>query len=166
MFNNIVVAVDGSEASARVLAVACDLAKNMAAKLTIVHSPQPETTTLAIGAVAGLHAAMAMPGKEEIEAAGQQVLDSALTQAKGFGMDEVNSVMRRGEAADEVVAGGQGARCRSDYLRASRSWRSDKFRSGVYLPTHRSSRYLFLSHGGLKGTHAGKELKDPQNEPA
>ncbi len=103
MFSKIVVAVDGSEISARVIQVACDLAKTAGVPLTLVHVPQSETTALAVGAIAGMHAAMAMPTTEQIEAAGQEVLDRATVLAQGYGCNDVTPVMRQGEAADTIV---------------------------------------------------------------
>lgn len=102
MFKNIVVAVDGSDAGERIISVACDLAKFCKADVTLVHVPQSETAALAVGAVAGLHAAVAMPSNEQIEAAGRAVLQKATTQAAKQGVVAAQE-LRRGEAADTIV---------------------------------------------------------------
>lgn len=103
MFTHIVTAVDGSDITDRVLAVACDMAKAEGIKLTLVHVPQSETTTLAIGAIAGMHAAMAMPTTEQIEKAGHEVLNHAKGIAARTGCPEIDTVLRQGEAADVIV---------------------------------------------------------------
>ena len=49
MFKRIVVAIDGSEESGHALEVACDLAGKYNSEVHLVHSPQLETTAIAVG---------------------------------------------------------------------------------------------------------------------
>ena len=49
MFEKIVVGVDGSDQSMSALAIASDLAQKYASELYLVHSPELETTGIAVG---------------------------------------------------------------------------------------------------------------------
>ena len=51
MFNKIVVGVDGSDPSMSALVAACDLAKKYSANLHLVHSPEVESTGIAVGCI-------------------------------------------------------------------------------------------------------------------
>jgi len=94
MFKHILVAIDGSEEAQRVIEVACSVAKESEAPLTLVHVPQSETTALAVGAIAGLHAAMAMPTATQIKTAGQEVLDRGVARAILSGCPTVTPILR------------------------------------------------------------------------
>lgn len=77
MFKTIIVGFDGSEHSENALRVACDLTHKYAADLHLVHTPQPQTTAFALGAVAGYQELPTLPRMEEIEAAAQETVKIA-----------------------------------------------------------------------------------------
>ena len=81
MFEKIIVAIDGSEASEHALLTACDLAKKYKSKLHLVHSPQLETTGIAVGS----GAVVIPPDPEKIEEAGRRVMDNAAKIIEGQG---------------------------------------------------------------------------------
>ena len=102
MFKNIIVAVDGSDNSNNAVHTACNLAKHYGSKLTLVHAPQVETAAFATGAVAGYHALDTAPSHDELMAAGQKVVDAALSEARAGGIDADAEVLI-GDAATRVV---------------------------------------------------------------
>lgn len=104
MFSQIIVGLDGSDASKNAARVACDLANHYSSTLTLVHVPHAETAAFVVGAVAGYHAAISKPSIEEIEQAGQKVLDEARKIATEMGVASVKTHMPHGDAATEVLA--------------------------------------------------------------
>jgi nucleotide-binding universal stress UspA family protein len=103
MFRQIIVALDGSEKSKKAARVGFDLAKLYSGTVTLVHVPHGETAAFVVGAVSGYHAAITKPSFEEIEKAGQHVLDEALIIAADVGFEAVKTHMPHGDAATEVL---------------------------------------------------------------
>lgn len=103
MFKQIIVGLDGSEQSKNAARVGFDLAQHYDGTVTLVHVPHAETAAFVVGAVAGYHAAIMRPSLEEIEAAGQKVLDEALIIAADMRFKEVKTHMPHGDAASEIA---------------------------------------------------------------
>ena len=103
MFRQIIVGLDGSEKSKKAVRVGCELAKHNSGAVTLVHVPHAETAAFVVGAVAGYHAAITKPSFDEIEAAGQKVLNEALAIAADVGCDSVKTHMPHGDAAAEIL---------------------------------------------------------------
>jgi nucleotide-binding universal stress UspA family protein len=104
MFKKIVVGIDGSETSENALRLACDLAQKYHSKIHLVHTPQPNTVAFALGATAGYHAATTMPSYDEVQKAGEKILNSAKAVAKDCGQVIAQTHMERGDPADQIIA--------------------------------------------------------------
>ena len=104
MFSQIIVGLDGSESSKNAIRIACDVANHYSSTLTLMHVPHAETAAFVVGAVAGYHAAISKPSVEEIEEAGQKILDEALAIAADMGVASVITHMSHGDAATEVLS--------------------------------------------------------------
>jgi len=99
MFTSILVAVDGSEPSARALTVACDIAQHYGAKLHLAHTPQIDTFSYAMGAgVVDIP-----PTAEEIMAAGTQVLSEASAAAEAKGVKPLTKILGAGDPATHIL---------------------------------------------------------------
>lgn len=103
MFRQILVGLDGSEKALRGARVGFDLAKHYSGWVTLIHVPHAETAAYVVGAVSGYHAAITKPGFEEIETAGQKVLDAGLALAADVGFENVKTHMPHGDAATEIL---------------------------------------------------------------
>lgn len=103
MFRQIIVALDGSERSKRAAEVGCDLGKHYVGTVTLVHIPHAESAAYIVGAVAGYHAAIEIPTFEEIEEAGQKILNEGIEIAQKLGCTNVKTFMAHGDAATEVI---------------------------------------------------------------
>lgn len=114
MFRNIVVGLDGSETSENALRLACDLAQKYDAEIHIVHTPQPQTVAFAIGAVASYHAVSTMPSADEVQAAGEKILNSGKSVANECGIIAVHTHMKRGDPAEEIISYAKG--CEADLI--------------------------------------------------
>ena len=99
MFERIVVAIDGSEEAAKAMVIACDLAQKYSSELHLVHSPQLETTAIAVGS----GAVVIEPTEEQIAEAGHKVMDDAIEQAKSLGCAHVKRVIGNGDPATEIL---------------------------------------------------------------
>ncbi len=99
MFKKITVAIDGSDASANALRVACDLAGKYGSKIHLVHTPQMETTAYAVGA----GAMVVTPSQKELDAAGAKIIDEALAIAKECGQKIAKTHLAHGNAADQIL---------------------------------------------------------------
>ncbi|MFK5997548.1 MAG: universal stress protein [Rhodobacterales bacterium] len=99
MFKKITVAIDGSDASANALRVACDLAGKYGSKIHLVHTPQMETTAYAVGA----GAMVVTPSQKELDAAGAKIIDDALAIAKECGQKIAKTHLAHGNAADQIL---------------------------------------------------------------
>ena len=104
MFKQILVGIDGSESANKAIMVACDLAKHYEGQVTLIHVPHGEAAAFALGAVAGYHAATTMPSYEEVEEAGQKILDAGVAKAEEAGCANVSAYMPHGDTATETIA--------------------------------------------------------------
>lgn len=104
MFRQIIVGLDGSEKGKQAARIGFDLGKHYGGTVTLMHVPHAETAAFVVGAVAGYHAATMRPSHEEIEKAGQHVLDEALVIAADMGFTDVKTEMPHGDAATEILA--------------------------------------------------------------
>ncbi len=99
MFEKIVVGVDGSDQATSALVAACDLANKYSADLYLVHSPQLETTGLAVGS----GAVEIKPEPEAIAAAGEQVMEAAKAKAEQEGHPAAECVIGNDSPAHEIL---------------------------------------------------------------
>lgn len=99
MFEKIVVAIDGSEQSGKALEIACDMAKKYGSELHLVHSPQIETTAIAVGS----GAVEIAPSDQEITKAGQHVMHTATDRAKSLGCTPEKCVIGNDDPATEIL---------------------------------------------------------------
>jgi len=99
MFKKITVAIDGSDASANALRIACDLAGKYGSKIHLVHTPQTETTAYAVGA----GAMVVTPSQKDLDAAGAKIIDEALAIAKECGQEIAKTHLAHGNAADQIL---------------------------------------------------------------
>jgi nucleotide-binding universal stress UspA family protein len=99
MFKTILAAVDGSDHSNEALKAACDLAKKYDAALHIVHTPQAVGDTL----IVGYTAVPVPPTKQEMEAAGREVIGAAESLVKQHGLASVSSELVSGDPAHAIV---------------------------------------------------------------
>lgn len=83
MFEEIVVAVDGSENSDKALVPACDIALKYGARLYLVHAPQPASDPAA--------------------PSGRAVLDKARSRAEALGCTPADAILGDDEPADEIL---------------------------------------------------------------
>lgn len=103
MFRKIIIGLDGSEKANKAARVGFDLAKHYSGHVTLVHVPHAETAAFVVGAVAGYHAAITKPSFDEIEKAGQKVMDAALAIAADVGFTNLDTHMPHGDAATEIL---------------------------------------------------------------
>ena len=99
MFEKVIVAVDGSEEASHALEVACDLANKYGSKVHLVHSPQMETTGIAVGS----GAIEFKPSPEKIAEAGKGVIDEATSMAKSMGCSQVKSIVGGEDPATQIL---------------------------------------------------------------
>ena len=99
MFERVVVAIDGSEAASHALEVACDLANKYGSEIHLVHSPQLETTGIAVGS----GAVEIVPSPDKIAEAGRGVMERAVEKAKSHGCTPHKCVIGNGEPAEEIL---------------------------------------------------------------
>lgn len=99
MFTSILVAIDGSEASQKALETACKLAKTFGAELHLVHSPQVETTSVAIG-----YSVVDLPvTPAQIAEAGKSVMEDAVAKADALGMTPQEWTVGGGDPAEDIL---------------------------------------------------------------
>ena len=103
MFRKIIVGLDGSEKAKKAARIGFELAKHYSGTVTLVHAPHAETAAFVVGAVSGYHAAITKPSFEEIEKAGQEILEDALSIAADIHFDAVKTHMPHGDAATEIL---------------------------------------------------------------
>lgn len=118
MFSKIVVGIDGSQTSENAVRLACDLAKKYASELHLVHTPQPQTVAFAMGAVAGYHAVTTMPSEQEVQEAGNKILDAGKAIAAELGVPVTQTYMQVGDPAHEIVACAE--KCGADLIVSGR----------------------------------------------
>jgi len=110
MFNNILVAVDGSEHSKRALNYALELAEKFDGKITLIHVFSsavlitPAMDTLSTPPTIPPHASPAIAAKiaEEAKKKGEQILNEAEQVVKQRGIS-VDKVIREGDAVREIA---------------------------------------------------------------
>lgn len=99
MFKTIIVAVDGSDHAENALRMACDIAQKYDADLHLVHTPELDTTALAVGS-----GAFAIePDKEQVAAAGKFVMDKATETARQHKCVPAECVIGNGDPAHEIL---------------------------------------------------------------
>lgn len=99
MFENITVAIDGSEHGWRALEVACDLAKRYESKVHIVHVPEIPQPAMAVGMVA-----VDMPiDMERIMTGGQTIVAEAATIARAHGVEPSSQIVQTGIPSELVI---------------------------------------------------------------
>ena len=99
MFQHIVVAVDGSDQANNALDIACEIAKKFSSNLHLAHTPEVDTTAIAIGA--GVY--VKEPTQEEIEAAGREVIKAAEARAAENGCRPVSIEIGNANPAHHVL---------------------------------------------------------------
>ena len=99
MFEKIVVGVDGSDQSMKALVTACDLAKKYGSELYLVHSPEVETTGIAVGS----GAVEIAPKPEVVAEAGEKVMRVAKEKAEEAGYAPTQCVVGNDSPAHEIL---------------------------------------------------------------
>jgi len=113
MFNNILVAVDGSEHSKKALNYALELAEKFDGKITLIHVYSTVVPVVpSVDALSGpaltppVATAVSAEITERARERGKQILDEAERVIKKRGIS-VEKVLREGEAVGEIVAAAQ-----------------------------------------------------------
>ena len=114
MFKKIVAGLDGSEASEKAFALACDLAQKYDSEIHLVHTPQPQTVAFALGAVAGYHAVTTMPSSDDVNASCEKIRSQGQAIADKYNREITQSHMDRGDPAEQLVACAEG--CGADLI--------------------------------------------------
>jgi nucleotide-binding universal stress UspA family protein len=78
-------------------------AERYSGTVPLIHVPHAETVTFVVGVVSGYHAAISKPSLENIEKAGQHILDEALIIAADARFEAVKTHMPHGDAATEIL---------------------------------------------------------------
>jgi nucleotide-binding universal stress UspA family protein len=102
IIKNILVPVDGSDQSKKALEFGVDLAKRYAANLHLLHVVQPLVAddVFALGAVA----VPVNASKDELDEAGNKVLEAAQDLAAEAGLEDVSSELEHGDPGRQIVA--------------------------------------------------------------
>ena len=101
MLQKILVAVDGSEYSQKALELACQLTEKFDGTLHILHVPQGAAADRVM--VLGGASVMIHAGREQIEKAGQTLIEAASKIAEERLPGRVTSELRGGDPADEII---------------------------------------------------------------
>jgi len=99
MFKDIVIAVDGSDHARNAMKIGCDLALKYDSSIHIVTAPYLETVAYAMGS----GAVEIQPTQSEIQKAGKQVMDEAVTLAKNAGVEPAPTAIRGGDAKSVIL---------------------------------------------------------------
>lgn len=99
----IVLAVDGSEASARAAKTAIELACAFDAALHVINVPQDETRALVMSGAFGYVPFEPMNTDADLLKAGGEIVATVVAQAQSAGAPSVDSLVRIGDAAAEVL---------------------------------------------------------------
>lgn len=99
MFEKIVIGVDGSEQSKAAVLTACDIAKKYKSNLYLVHSPEVETTGIAVGS----GAVELDPDPKVVAAAGEKVMQAARDLATKSGCAPSQCVVGNDAPANEIL---------------------------------------------------------------
>ena len=98
MFKTILVSTDGSEHAAQALATGCLLSRELGSDLHLVHTPQLETTAVAVGA-----SAVVIPATpEETAEAGNKVMKAASATAESAGCKVASAHLEQGDPAHVI----------------------------------------------------------------
>lgn len=103
MFKTIIIGVDGSDAAIRAVKAACSVA-DKTAKLSLVHTPLPDTVAFATGAIAGYQMVSVVPDSEEVQQAAQRIIEDATQAAKDAGCDIAEGIVRHGDPGDSILS--------------------------------------------------------------
>ena len=103
MFRQIIVGLDGSLKAHEAARVGFDLARHYSGAVTLIHVTHMETLNMIAGAVSGHHANDMKMSMEEVEKAGQKIVDDALSIAEDFAFTSVKTHMPHGTAAAEIL---------------------------------------------------------------
>lgn len=99
MFTSIIVAIDGSDPSQKALETACGLAKAFNAELHLAHSPQLETTAIAVG-----YSVVDLPvTPAQIADAGKEVMEAAIAFATERVGTAPDSTIGSGTPAEDIL---------------------------------------------------------------
>lgn len=101
--NALLVALDFSSASTRILAAAKPLAKKLGSKLILFHASEPVASYVPVGAAMDVIEAVPQTVIEDTMAAEQKRLDGMAESLRGEGF-QVEADVRIGIPADEIVA--------------------------------------------------------------
>ena len=94
MFENILVAVDGSKHSDVAFSVAMDMAQKYGSQLFILHVFQGGTGS----------STMVSPGVEDdLRAMGQEIINSYETKVRQSGLQNVRMLLEKGDAAQKIM---------------------------------------------------------------
>ena len=99
MFSKILVAVDGSEPSRKAVGYASDLAAKYGASLDIVHAPQIEVETLALGG----GSLGAMPTRTALAAQGEAIVNQAVAWAEEGGCKPSATEILMGDTSKSIL---------------------------------------------------------------
>lgn len=100
MFKSIIVAIDGSDAAHKALETACGLAKTFNSELHLIHSPQVETTAIAVG-----YSVVDLPvSAAQIAKAGKEVMDAAVSFATTLGTPPADTTIGLDAPADDILS--------------------------------------------------------------
>ncbi|ABD55738.1 universal stress protein [Jannaschia sp. CCS1] len=99
LFTSILVAIDGSDASQKALDTACALATTFGAELHLIHSPQVETMSIAVG-----YSVVDVPvTPEQVSEAGKAVSAAAVARATALGVVPQETTVAGGVPADDIL---------------------------------------------------------------
>lgn len=99
MFKSILAPIDGSGPSKHALAQACALANTFGADLHLVHSPQIDTTMVAVG-----YSVVELPlTQEKIEEAGAKVMEEAQALASEASVTPASSTIMAGDPTETIL---------------------------------------------------------------
>ena len=100
MFKDITVAVDGSDHARNALEIACDIAKLYEGNIHLVHTPEVQSTGIAVGS----GAVEILPTDAAIQDAGHDVMADAVKRARAAGCEAKNQIIGNGRPSTEVIA--------------------------------------------------------------
>ena len=103
MFERIVVGVDGSDAALHAVKIASTLAKTFDSELHIVNAPRDDTVQYVFTAEGAYAPLTASVFDEQLDEAGQKVVDKAVAVASEVGVRHVRGYVRKGDAAQQVL---------------------------------------------------------------
>lgn len=115
MFSHVLIAYDGSPSAERALEAGARLAKGLGAKVTVFHSrlqgPIPETFREHGAAspkagdshhVGSFYEASSLH-EQDLDEIGSRLLQEARSTAEGYGLGDVQTVQRAGDAAKQIL---------------------------------------------------------------